>query len=130
MVVIRGIFYAFLASLAVILLVSIFVPDSVFASFLKAEMAPIMFFSLVVFLLLGYPVAFSLAALGLLYGIVGIELGLFKPSFFQALPNRLFGIIENMSYFSCPHCGERSEIFSHGGARRGCVCVRARERER
>ncbi len=102
MVVIRGIFYAFLASLAVILLASIFVPDSVFASFLKAEMAPIMFFSLVVFLLLGYPVAFSLAALGLLYGIVGIELGLFKPSFFQALPNRLFGIIENDTLLAIP----------------------------
>jgi len=29
----------------------------------------------------------------------------------------VFGIIENMSYFACPHCGERSEIFSHGGAR-------------
>ena len=30
----------------------------------------------------------------------------------------VFGIIENMSYFLCPHCGERSDIFSHGGARR------------
>ena len=30
----------------------------------------------------------------------------------------VFGVIENMSYFTCPHCGERSEIFSHGGARR------------
>ena len=29
----------------------------------------------------------------------------------------VFGIVENMSYFSCPHCCERSEIFSHGGAR-------------
>ncbi len=29
----------------------------------------------------------------------------------------VFGIIENMSYFACPHCGERSEIFSHGGAK-------------
>lgn len=29
----------------------------------------------------------------------------------------VFGIVENMSYFACPHCGERSEIFSHGGAR-------------
>ena len=28
------------------------------------------------------------------------------------------GIVENMSYFLCPHCGGRSEIFSHGGARR------------
>jgi ATP-binding protein involved in chromosome partitioning len=30
----------------------------------------------------------------------------------------VFGLIENMSYFNCPHCGERTEIFSHGGARR------------
>lgn len=30
----------------------------------------------------------------------------------------ILGIIENMSYFSCPHCGERVEIFSHGGGRR------------
>ncbi len=29
----------------------------------------------------------------------------------------VFGIVENMSYFICPHCGERSDIFSHGGAR-------------
>ncbi|MCH7938078.1 MAG: Mrp/NBP35 family ATP-binding protein [Proteobacteria bacterium] len=29
----------------------------------------------------------------------------------------VFGLIENMSYFTCPKCGERSEIFSHGGAR-------------
>jgi len=30
----------------------------------------------------------------------------------------VLGIVENMSYFQCPHCGERSDIFSHGGARR------------
>ena len=29
----------------------------------------------------------------------------------------VFGIIENMSYFACPHCGERTDVFSHGGAR-------------
>ena len=29
----------------------------------------------------------------------------------------VFGLIENMSYFTCPKCGERSEIFSHGGAK-------------
>jgi ATP-binding protein involved in chromosome partitioning len=28
----------------------------------------------------------------------------------------VFGIIENMSYFLCPHCGQRTEIFGHGGA--------------
>jgi len=36
---------------------------------------------------------------------------------FRKVDVPVFGIIENMSYFSCPHCGERSEIFSHGGAR-------------
>ncbi|MHA1549389.1 MAG: iron-sulfur cluster carrier protein ApbC [Alphaproteobacteria bacterium] len=30
----------------------------------------------------------------------------------------VLGLVENMSYFLCPHCGERSDIFSHGGARR------------
>src|SRR6185436_10368123 len=44
-------------------------------AFLTAYMAPLMFCTLVVFLLLGYPVAFSLAALGLSFAFVGIELG-------------------------------------------------------
>ncbi len=30
----------------------------------------------------------------------------------------VLGIVENMSYFQCPHCGTRSDIFGHGGARR------------
>ncbi len=29
----------------------------------------------------------------------------------------VFGIVENMSYFACPHCGERTDVFGHGGAR-------------
>ena len=33
----------------------------------------------------------------------------------------LLGVIENMSYFDCPHCGERSEIFSHGGGERAAT---------
>lgn len=37
---------------------------------------------------------------------------------FQKVHVPVLGIIENMSYFSCPHCHERSEIFSHGGGRR------------
>jgi len=35
---------------------------------------------------------------------------------FDKTNTNVFGIIENMSYFICPHCGERSDIFSHGGA--------------
>ena len=54
--------------------------------FLTANMAPLMFGALVVFLLLGYPVAFALAANGIFFGIIGIELGMLQPSLFQALP--------------------------------------------
>ena len=36
---------------------------------------------------------------------------------FRKVDVPVLGIIENMSYFLCPHCGERSDIFSHGGAR-------------
>jgi TRAP-type mannitol/chloroaromatic compound transport system permease large subunit len=63
--------------------------------FLIANMAPIIFGSLVLFLLLGFPVAFALAANGIVFGFIGIELGLFNPSFFQALPERIFGGIMN-----------------------------------
>jgi ATP-binding protein involved in chromosome partitioning len=37
---------------------------------------------------------------------------------FDKLNVPVFGVIENMSYFVCPHCGERTEIFGHGGGRR------------
>ena len=37
---------------------------------------------------------------------------------FRKVDVPVLGLIENMSYFACPHCGQRSEIFSHGGARR------------
>ncbi|MEM9626999.1 MAG: iron-sulfur cluster carrier protein ApbC [Pseudomonadota bacterium] len=36
---------------------------------------------------------------------------------FRKVDVPVLGIVENMSYFCCPHCGERSDIFSHGGAR-------------
>jgi ATP-binding protein involved in chromosome partitioning len=36
---------------------------------------------------------------------------------FQKVNVPILGIVENMSYFLCPHCGERSDIFGHGGAR-------------
>ncbi len=70
--------------------------------FLIANMAPIMFAALVVFLLSGFPVAFSLAANGLLFGLIGIEVGLLKPELLQALPNRLFGIMANDTLLAIP----------------------------
>lgn len=65
-------------------------------------MAPLMFAMLVVFMLLGYPVAFALAANGLLFGLIGIELGLLKPELLQAIPDRVFGIMTNDTLLAIP----------------------------
>ena len=70
--------------------------------FFIANLAPIMFATLVLFLLLGFPVAFALAANGILYGLVGVELGLLSPALFQALPQRVFGIISNDTLLAVP----------------------------
>lgn len=70
--------------------------------FLSANMAPIMFGSLIVFLLFGYSVAFSLAACGLLFGFIGIELGLLPSALMQALPLRMFGIMQNDTLLAVP----------------------------
>ena len=71
-------------------------------AFLVANLAPIMFGSLIVFLLFGYPVAFSLAACGLFFGFVGIELGTINPAFLQSLPLRMFGIMQNDTLLAIP----------------------------
>jgi TRAP-type mannitol/chloroaromatic compound transport system permease large subunit len=71
-------------------------------SFLIQNMAPIMFGSLVVFLLLGYPAAFSLGAVGLIFALIGIELGLFVPDFLQALPERVYGVMSNDTLLAIP----------------------------
>ncbi len=56
-------------------------------------MPPLMFAGLVLFMLFGYPVGFSLAAVGLFFGFFSIEWGFFAPSFLQAIPGRIFGSI-------------------------------------
>ena len=65
-------------------------------------MAPLMFLGLVGFLLLGYPVAFSLAANGLLFMFIGINQGFFEFSLMQALPDRVFGIMSNSVLLAIP----------------------------
>jgi TRAP-type mannitol/chloroaromatic compound transport system permease large subunit len=70
--------------------------------FLAANIAPIMFAALVVFLLLGYPVAFALAANGIFFGLIGIKLGLLQPSLLQALPERLWGVMSNDTLLAVP----------------------------
>ena len=70
--------------------------------FLINNIAPIMFGGLIVFLLLGFPVAFSLGACGLFFGFVGIELGILPEALLQALPLRLFGIMQNDTLLAIP----------------------------
>jgi tripartite ATP-independent transporter DctM subunit len=65
-------------------------------------MAPLMFGALVLFLLVGYPVAFSLAANGLLFGWIGIQMGLLTPDLLGALPQRIYGIMQNETLLAIP----------------------------
>ena len=65
-------------------------------------MGPLMFGGLVMFMLIGYPVAFSLAAVGLFFGFIGIELGFFSFALLQALPERVFGILSNELLLAIP----------------------------
>ncbi|WP_341857899.1 TRAP transporter large permease [Sinorhizobium medicae] len=76
--------------------------------FVAENLAPIMFVSLIVFLLLGYPVAFSLAANGLLFFIIGVELAPLSDSInlswplLNALPERFWGVMSNDTLLAIP----------------------------
>ncbi len=77
--------------------------------FIAQNMAPIMFFSLIFFMLLGYPVAFSLAANGLLFFFIGVELAPYSGGsislawpLLYALPERFWGIMSNDTLLAIP----------------------------
>src|SRR5216117_1156148 len=67
-----------------------------------ANIAPLMFCGLVITLLLGFPVAFSLGAVGIAFGLLGIHLGLLGTSLLQALPERLWGVMANDTLLAVP----------------------------
>jgi TRAP-type mannitol/chloroaromatic compound transport system permease large subunit len=69
---------------------------------LSNNFVPLMFGGLIIFLLAGFPVAFSLAATGLFFGLIGMEIGLFPANLFQALPLRVFGIMQNDTLLAIP----------------------------
>jgi TRAP-type mannitol/chloroaromatic compound transport system permease large subunit len=71
-------------------------------TWIAANMAPLMFGALIFFLLTGFPVAFSLAACGMFFGIIGIELGIIPATLAQALPLRLVGIVQNETLLAIP----------------------------
>jgi tripartite ATP-independent transporter DctM subunit len=65
-------------------------------------MPPAMFIGMVIFMLYGFPVAFSLAAVGLMFGVMGVLTGHFEQAFLQALPLRIFGIVSNDLLLAIP----------------------------
>lgn len=70
--------------------------------FISTNFAPIMFAGLALFLILGFPVAFSLGACGLFFGLLGIELGVFPATILAWLPERLIGIMANDTLLAVP----------------------------
>ena len=64
--------------------------------------APFMFAALVFVMLIGFPVAFSLAALGLVSGFYAIEIGWFPAGFMANLPLNVFGILSNDLLLAIP----------------------------
>ncbi|MBR9863177.1 MAG: TRAP transporter large permease subunit [Rhodobacteraceae bacterium] len=62
----------------------------------------LMFFGIIGFLLLGFPVAFTLAGVSLLFGLLGMVFGVFDPSNFGSLPNRYIGFMTNEVLVAVP----------------------------
>ncbi|MGL5446538.1 MAG: TRAP transporter large permease [Rhabdaerophilum sp.] len=69
---------------------------------IKSNLGPLMFGGLVMFLLIGYPAAFSLAAVGLFFGLIAVEMGVIAPAFLGNLTYQLFSIISNDLLLSIP----------------------------
>ncbi len=70
--------------------------------FIASNFAPIMFVGLICFLILGFPVAFSLGAAGLTFGLLGVYLDIFPSAILSVLPLRLIGIMANETLLAVP----------------------------
>ncbi len=70
--------------------------------FIVHYMAPLMFLGLIFFMVIGYPAAFSLAAVGLFFGLVAIELGVIAPDFLGNLTYQLFSVLSNDLLLAIP----------------------------
>jgi len=62
-----------------------------------------MFAGAFAFLLLGYPVAFALGGVAILFALIGFALGVFDPIFLSAMPQRIFGIMSNYTLLAIPY---------------------------
>ena len=66
-------------------------------------LGPAMFGGALVLLSFGYPVAFSLGGVAILFGLIGIAFGVFDPIFLTAMPQRIFGIMNNFTLLAIPY---------------------------
>lgn len=66
-------------------------------------LGPAMFAGALALLSLGYPVAFSLGGVAIFFGLIGIALGVFDPIFLTAMPQRIFGIMNNFTLLAIPY---------------------------
>jgi tripartite ATP-independent transporter DctM subunit len=66
-------------------------------------LGPLMFLGALVLLASGYPVAFALGGVAIIFGIIGISLGVFEPIFLSAMPARIFGIMANYTLLAIPY---------------------------
>jgi tripartite ATP-independent transporter DctM subunit len=71
-------------------------------SWVAEHLGPLMFVGMILFMLIGYPAAFSLAATGLFFGFLGIEFGLIRPDFLGNLTYQLYGIVSNELLLAIP----------------------------
>ena len=72
-------------------------------SFEYEWLGPTMFVGALLLLSLGYPVAFSLGGVAIIFGSIGIALGVFDPIFLTAMPQRIFGIMANYTLLAIPY---------------------------
>ena len=83
--------------------------------FVTHNMAPLMFAGLILFMVIGYPAAFSLAATGLFFGLIGIELGLIRADFLGNLTYQLFAVVSNDLLLAIPFFTLMGAILERSG---------------
>ena len=82
---------------------------------IRDNMAPLMFGGMILFMLIGYPAAFSLAATGLFFAFLGIELDLIHPDFLGNLTYQLFGVLSNELLLAIPFFTFMGAILERSG---------------
>ncbi|MBE9100256.1 TRAP transporter large permease [Vacuolonema iberomarrocanum] len=66
-------------------------------------LGPSMFVGALVLLSLGYPVAFSLGGVAIVFGLIGVALDVFNPALMMAMPQRIFGVMNNFTLLAIPY---------------------------